>query len=208
MTENIYDDPQYIERYAKKRCRSKTTRHRRRKELQYIRHGLSLLEVEPGATVLDMPSGTGWLSEVLAEDGYDVYPADLSLAMLEVLLKDHSHLADRALCCDILHLPFPDDTFDVAVSIRMFHHFPDGETREKALSELARVSRRGVILSFFHSVSLHALVNRIRGIDHVRFALPLSTLRKEAAAVGLELVKSYCPLKYVKRNWIACFEKR
>lgn len=47
---------------------------------------------------------------------------------------------------DALALPFDDDSFDYAVSVDVFEHIP-AEAREKYLSELRRVARRGVLLA-------------------------------------------------------------
>ena len=44
-------------------------------------------------------------------------------------------------------LPFADDTFDCVVSMRLLHHFGEIEKRRQALSELARISRRYVVVS-------------------------------------------------------------
>ena len=202
---NPYSDDQYIERYAKKRRRSKTTSHRRSQEKSYVLSSLKALKIQPNSLILDVPSGTGWLAQEL---GHQVFSSDLSLPMLKVLQEDYPHLAPQAVCADITKLPFPDKSFDVSISIRMFHHFPTGEIRRQALSELSRVSRQGVILSFVHSISLHAFINRLKGIDHLRFSLPLSTLKEECQQVGLELKKTYCPWKYVRRNWLACFAQK
>jgi len=45
-------------------------------------------------------------------------------------------------------LPFPDGSFDLVVSVDMVEHLPSRSQRERALKELARVSRGIVIVGF------------------------------------------------------------
>lgn len=48
--------------------------------------------------------------------------------------------------CDALHLPFADGSFDYAITSMFLHHLSD-EQAQTAMAEMARVSRRGVIVS-------------------------------------------------------------
>lgn len=47
----------------------------------------------------------------------------------------------------ILELPFEDDSFDVAVSVDVLEHLPEG-VRGEAIMELVRVARRAVVIAF------------------------------------------------------------
>ena len=61
----------------------------------------------------------------------------------------------------IVALPFPDHSFDVVGCFEVLEHLP-GDLPRRALSELARVSRRAVVLSVPHE-PLFCLANAARG---------------------------------------------
>ena len=61
----------------------------------------------------------------------------------------------------IVALPFPDHSFDTVGCFEVLEHLP-GDLPRRALSELARVSRRAVVLSVPHE-PLFCLANAARG---------------------------------------------
>jgi len=101
-------------------------------------HSLPGMETRP--TILDLPCGTGAYTKAMAEKGRAVVAADASLPMLD--LAGHAHAARFRVQCDIEHLPFKDDSFDAAVTLRLFSHYPK-EAVARMLLELRRVIRPG-----------------------------------------------------------------
>ena len=104
--------------------------------------------VSPGATVLDAGCGEGVLAWYLAERGAIVTAMDLSkpnLENAETFLRSKG-VADRVTLVhgDAEHLPFPADSFDVAVSSHVLEHLPDFD---QGLSELRRVTRSLAIVA-------------------------------------------------------------
>ncbi|HYH33491.1 MAG TPA: methyltransferase domain-containing protein [Pseudonocardia sp.] len=105
---------------------------------------LALLAARPGEQVLDVGSGPGFLVASLADavgpgggvHGLDPSPAmnalarDLTAGRPEVRIDEG----------DALSLPYPEATFDVAVSTQVYEYVPDIPA---ALSELRRVLRPG-----------------------------------------------------------------
>ena len=100
-----------------------------------------------GARVLEVGCGPGHLSVRLARrHGLDTTGLDLDPAMIERARAN----ADRAgegderrpsfLVGDVASMPFPDGTFDLAVSTMSMHHWPDPAA---GLTEMARVLRPG-----------------------------------------------------------------
>lgn len=90
-------------------------------------------------------------------------------------------------------LPFPDNSFDVAVSFSTIEHIPDSLKRKKVFSEMARVTRPGghVVVTVSNAWSLiyrrgveAALRNGTAKIGYECFYSPLE-LKREFKRVGL-----------------------
>ena len=144
-------------------------------ELQSLKRALRGVR---GNCVLDAPSGTGRIHRILAERFPEVVSFDSSAAMLHV----HRLNGGMSFCCgDAFKLPFSDDKFDWTVCFRLFHHFPDDESRVALLKSLARVSRRGVIFTAW----VDTVFNRRRG-SHRR-SLPRAEIVRLIGEAGLTL---------------------
>ncbi|HEY5339578.1 MAG TPA: class I SAM-dependent methyltransferase [Candidatus Aquilonibacter sp.] len=93
----------------------------------------------PSHKVLDIGCGTGLASAPLIGNGYAVTGIDISEPMLAAAKADYPQgtwVHGRA-----EQLPFPDASFDVALSAQTFHHFD----KEAALAQIVRVLRpRGI----------------------------------------------------------------
>lgn len=87
--------------------------------------------------VLDAPVGTGRMVPDLEAAGHRVTGVDLSPAMLDAGGRGAG--AGAALG-EIERLPFRDDAFDAAVSLRFLFHARDPDARARMLTELARVA--------------------------------------------------------------------
>ena len=97
-----------------------------------------------GARVLEVGCGPGHLSIRLAEQGLDVTGLDLDPSMIE-RARANAIEADATnrptfVVGDAAALPFPDATFDVAVSTFSVHHWTEPAT---GLAEIGRVLRPG-----------------------------------------------------------------
>jgi SAM-dependent methyltransferase len=115
---------------------------------------LELLAPWPGARVLDVGGGHAQLAPALVDRGFRVTVAGSEEVCRERL--------DRALppgsfdfhACDLLNLPYPDQAFDVVVSLRLLAHV---ERWRELVAELCRVASRAVILDFSDSRSFNQL---------------------------------------------------
>jgi ubiquinone/menaquinone biosynthesis C-methylase UbiE len=89
-------------------------------------------------TVLDIGSGTGFYTDVLAEVAERVYAVDVQPAMHAYYRRKGVPESVGLLAADAGALPLADDSVDIAVSTMTYHELPDG-----ALGDLARVLRPG-----------------------------------------------------------------
>jgi SAM-dependent methyltransferase len=112
-------------------------------------------------TFLDAGCGEGFVARRILDAVPDITltGCDVSGAALEIAAS--TNVGARFVAGSIVDLPFPDRSFDVVGCFEVLEHLPDDLPR-RALSELARVSRRAVVLSVPHE-PLFSLANAVRG---------------------------------------------
>ena len=76
--------------------------------------------------------------------GFDLYGVDFSTEMLKFARKYSQKFgfAVNLTLADVCHLPYPDETFDWAISVATYHHIR-GKEQQTALNELRRVLKPG-----------------------------------------------------------------
>jgi uncharacterized protein YbaR (Trm112 family) len=131
------------------------------REIATVMRALGRLGVR--GPVLDVPHGTGKLGPHLTGLTDEVVGGDASATMLAQATPQPG--LTRAVL-DIRRLPFRDGAFDGAVSLRLFHRLQP-QARREGLRELARVSRRWVVVSYArfdgpYRLRYHA-ISRVRG---------------------------------------------
>lgn len=104
-------------------------------DVRWRRRAVRVLDVGPGATVVDLACGTGDLCRDLAAAGYRPVGIDLSLGMLR-----HARTRAPLMQGDALSLPFGDGSVDGVVSGFALRNFV---ALAPVLDELARVVRPG-----------------------------------------------------------------
>ena len=129
--------------------------------------------------LLDCPCGAGRMLATNAHHAGSVVGADLWPTMLREALRHGFRLA----AADIHRLPFRDDHFEVAVCHRLLHHIVDSDERVEILTELARVTSRGVVLSFWDAGTRRG--QRIRSSRRIAIpaALELEALHLDVGAI-------------------------
>ena len=169
-------------RYADSRWRSARAEARDPLLVRRIlsRHGVPL----EGTLVLDAPCGTGRLHPVLSPGGARYLGVDLSPTML----AEHP-AARRCVRASIERLPLRDRSVDLVVCCRLLHHLAEEAARRALVAELARVSARHLLLSFWDAASWPALRRRL-GLRAPGGRAPIAKghLRELLAGEGFELV--------------------
>jgi ubiquinone/menaquinone biosynthesis C-methylase UbiE len=121
-------------------------------------HTVSLVRphLGPGTSVLDVGCGEGWVADEIArESAAEVATVDV------VDIRRTQRLAFSLY--DGVHLPFPDDRFDVVMLNFVLHHVPD-DRKVALLGEALRVARRTVfILEDTPTTPLDRFVSRRHG---------------------------------------------
>jgi ubiquinone/menaquinone biosynthesis C-methylase UbiE len=96
------------------------------------------LQLPPYARVLDVGAGTGIGNQIIPSVGID--PA-------AKLIEQHPNKESRV--GDAEQLPYPDKSFDAAISVTALHH----TDYRKALAEMRRVSRGQLAISLLRKSS-------------------------------------------------------
>jgi ubiquinone/menaquinone biosynthesis C-methylase UbiE len=135
----------------------------------------------PGARVLEVAPGPGYLAIELARRGYRVTGLDVSRSFVRIA-RENAARAGVAVDFeegDAAHLPFPDASFDHVVCMAAFKNFADPVG---ALDEMHRVLRPGgeaCIHDLRKDASLSAIEDEVRamGLSSVNAALTRWTFR-------------------------------
>jgi SAM-dependent methyltransferase len=95
--------------------------------------------------ILEAGSGPAHDSILFAEHGAIVTAIDSSLPGIRAAQHIYTEraLPIRAICANILALPFPNDQFDLTWNAGTLEHFERNDDVLRALEEMARVTRRG-----------------------------------------------------------------
>jgi len=148
--------------------------------------------------LLDVPSGYGRMNQLFAERGGRPVSIDISADML----REACAGGGRGALAELERLPLADRSVEGSVCFRFLHHVPTREQRIAMLRELARVSRRFVVITWFHPLSVHHL-RRLFSRDNDRYALTRGQLESEARAAGLELEAFRAQAPFLRDLWLA-----
>ncbi|MCG9133713.1 class I SAM-dependent methyltransferase [Candidatus Poribacteria bacterium] len=107
----------------------------------YLRHYVELVirNAPPRAKILDLGCGNGISAKLLNQADFDVVGTDISPLFLEDA-RAWENPSLQYQVCDVMELPFENESFDVICSNELVEHLPDVQT---ALTEMMRVVCKG-----------------------------------------------------------------
>jgi ubiquinone/menaquinone biosynthesis C-methylase UbiE len=172
----------------------------------------ALQHVTVAHSVIDIPCGTGYLTEVVRGAFPLTIAADVSPTMVRKAL---SKVDAAGLVADLERLPLRDGAVDCVLNVRFMVHFGPKE-RTRFLSEMARVSRRYVLVNYNHRYNIKYGLRRIRSalgrVESKKVSRKASRreLNREAAAANLHVVKIFRGnplLPFMNERWLVLLEK-
>lgn len=190
--ELTFSDSASVQTYVNRRYQTRLQRIVDRCEQATLHRLLERCVGRGDYEVLDVPCGYGRLAPLLTSLGYRLQWADISPAMVDyVLARPEAGPDNRGHVTDIANLPLDDGAVDLVTTIRLLQHFPQPERRIAALKEVARVTRRWAVVSFYDRRSLHWLTKdfsrRLRNWPRRTWMQSRKQFAAEAHAVGFVL---------------------
>lgn len=141
--------------------------------------------------LLDVPCGTGRFRSMLQQHCSSLLSIDASFEMLAAAPSSPQLQASAH------QLPLVDGAVDFILCSRLLHHFETGAERAIVLAELARVSKRWIVLSYFDDANFQAWRNKLRGKFRGRFPISREQFSSEINAAGLAERGRH----YIQRGW-------
>lgn len=154
--------------------------HHDKDKIQYI---INLLNIQNGAKVLDVGTGTGillpFLGKEVGEKG-EVVAIDVSEKMLEVAQRKYSYNNVSFVCEDVLEADLPMEYFDIIICYSVFPHFQD---KQSAIKVISRYLKFGGMFAICHSQSRDAINNLHKNASEVV---------AEDNLPSIHVIKEYC----------------
>jgi SAM-dependent methyltransferase len=186
----------HAQEYQQQRYRSLDQAWVNWREQRLLAHLLAQCQLAKGL-VLDVPCGYSRFAPLYARLGMTVIGADISYDMAHLAAAQSAQPSrGRWLCADVRALPFANRVFGGVLCLRLLHHRYSDAERQQMLGELARVSRRFVILSFYRSTLLHTVARHWRGTRSRLAMMPVSHVRELAQVSGLQIQRMHALLRY------------
>jgi ubiquinone/menaquinone biosynthesis C-methylase UbiE len=166
-TLRVYSNSEVAKEFGRKEASTGSVKLRNK-----LRQKVADMIVESGSkSILDVGCGNGLLANRL--QGVEVIGLDFSSEMLK------SSGIRKKVCGVAYKLPLKEDCVDMAVAIDMLHHLPSQEMQEKAVKELIRVSRGGIIFE----VKTDDILSWFRRVPYT--ILRLLKIKEEKALDGM-----------------------
>lgn len=166
----------------------------------------------PEVRVLDVGCGAGFLTNDLAQQGFQVTGLDASANSLAVARRYDATASVTYQTGDAYQLPYGDGSFEVACAMDLLEHI---EEPRRVVAEMARVLKPGGLF-FFHTFNRNfiAWLFIIKGVEwfvknvppdlHVlRLFVKPDELRSMCEGCGLEVesLQGFVPKMYQKAFW-------
>jgi 2-polyprenyl-3-methyl-5-hydroxy-6-metoxy-1,4-benzoquinol methylase len=187
-------------RYERRRYGSFT----RRMNLRILQRAIAreLRNIGGRRLVLDVPCGTGIVSEHLHAEGFKLVSADISPAMIE-LARERGGIGH--MLADLEVPPFRPGTFDAVLCARFLMHLPP-EARPRVLRTLASLTKGPLVATMCHPYTVKTFGRAVRrffgGKAKESPRLTRRELEAEVAAAGLRLDRVVTVLPLLSEVWV------
>jgi ubiquinone/menaquinone biosynthesis C-methylase UbiE len=158
-----------------------------------------ILEVIPqkNKQILEVGTGKGTLTKVLAKNGFSITSVDICAAQQkeaqQTIIQNGLQHKVQFIIANAEQLPFKDNTFTTVVCAYTFHHLPEPF---KAIKEMLRVCSKTMILVEFNQKGFAAVAkaHELEGNKHEENGIPFSEVPKQ-------LQNKNIPIQYWTDDW-------
>ena len=142
-------------------------------------------------TMLEIPCGGGRISSRLAGATDLLIEADIGVGqVLYGMSQKKLEIPQIWMTASAFRIPLKDTSVDSVICIRLSHHLVTAKEREDLLTELLRVAKRYVIMTFFDHYSIKNLLRLVRS-KPPKLTMTISQITRLAAVHGATLLA--CP---------------
>ncbi len=165
---------------------------------------LDLLKVNKGATLLEVGSGSGHLSCLLAQNGYDVTLLDFSKKSIEKskLTFEKYNVQGKFINLDLMDIERIDNQYDLVWNSGVMEHFDDKELIQ-AFKAISKVTKKYFLILVPNPKSFPYLIYRYKAVSENQWNFGTEYLRKDYSEIlkqaGFNVVKqTYLGDKWTK----------
>lgn len=116
--------------------------------------------------ILDVGCGTGELTQMFVQAGYDYFGVDLLDSFITYARARHASTNAQFATMDASHMSFPDASFDNILVTGVIHHMTDDVARA-VLSEMRRVLRPGGRVLIMEDTAVGYKLNLLGALIHL-----------------------------------------
>jgi len=119
---------------------------------------LKKINVGKNNKILDVPCGTGIMTNIISKYSNNLLSVDISDDMLRIAKNNHPNA--NYLNLDMFKLPNLNQTFDVILAIGIIHRLPK-DLRIKMLKMMSNISNEFIVFTFTKSTTLLKLKRKV-----------------------------------------------
>lgn len=157
--------------------------------------------------ILDVPCGNGRF--------YDIFAGAKKLTMIDysenMLTAIKEKIGDAKnvefVKADITNLPLEDNCAELCFCMRLFHHMKTDDVRLKALSELTRISKKYVALSFYNKTCLRYILRKTFGKKIRGNYITFGHIIEMAKQIGLVPIARFPKVNFIEQQCLVVFRK-
>ncbi|MFA5864847.1 MAG: methyltransferase domain-containing protein [Phycisphaerae bacterium] len=165
----------------------------------------------PNPNVLDVPCGTGRITELLLDMGLNVVGGDISPQMIDVAREKCSRFGN---CVSFRQLDLddpalPENSFDLVICIRLMHHL-DSDSRKGIFKTLSKMTRRFVMVNVSYMSPIYRIRRVVKRMLRQGISRECSTwpqILEETAQAGLRIEAYDFVRRYLSEDMVLLLRK-